>query len=85
MQSEIERVRSSLEIKKRLFALKEFKFAKTVMFYVSKDGEVDTIQMIKDTLRMRKRVAVPVEEIDLPIVPGVAFRGEKIGAWSRLN
>jgi len=120
-QSAHERVRKSLEIKKRLFALKEFKFAKTVMFYVSKDGEVDTIQMIKDTLRMGKRVAVPVtkvekkeliasqildlekeltrgpygilepksgyvrpvpvEEIDLVIVPGIAFdkMGRRLG------
>ncbi len=63
-QSAYERARKSLEIKKGLFALEEFKSAKTVMFYVSKDGEVDTIQMIKDTLRMGKRVAVPVTKVE---------------------
>ena len=30
------------------------------MFYISKDGEVDTIQMIKDDLRMGKKVVVPM-------------------------
>jgi len=120
-QSEIERARKSLKIKKELLALEEFKLAETVMFYVSKDGEVDTIPMIKDTLRMGKRVAVPIskaekkeliasqildlekeltkgpygilqpkskyvrpvpiEEIDLVIVPGVAFdkTGRRLG------
>ena len=82
------------------------------MFYVSMDGEVDTVPMIIETLKMGKRVAVPVtvlsekklypaeisalkelseghygimepklesirgvplEEIDLVIVPGLAF------------
>ena len=113
-QSPFERTKKSIEIKKRLFLLEEFKRAKTVMFYVSKGGEeVETKDMILETLRMGKRVAVPVtvlseknlypaeitdydkelsecrygileprqgsirpvplEEIDLVIVPGVAF------------
>ena len=113
-QSPFERTKKSIEIKKRLFLLEEFKRAKLVMFYVSKGGEeVETKDMILETLRMGKRVAVPVtvlseknlypaeitdydkelsegrygileprqgsirpvplEEIDLVIVPGVAF------------
>src|SRR3990167_9485043 len=63
-QREIERDRKSLKIKKELLALEEFKLAETVMFYVSKDGEVDTIPMIKDTLRMGKRVAVPISKVE---------------------
>ncbi|MBI3990687.1 MAG: 5-formyltetrahydrofolate cyclo-ligase [Candidatus Omnitrophica bacterium] len=112
-QSPEERIRKSGEIKDKLFSLSEFKRAKMVMFYISKDGEVDTKPMILEALNKGKRVAVPVsvlsennlcpaeikdydkelsegsygilepkpefmrpvelEEIDLLIVPGVAF------------
>lgn len=50
----------SREIAKRLFARPEFQGAKTVMFYVSRGGEVDTSQMIRKTLEIGRRVAVPV-------------------------
>jgi len=100
-------------IQDKLFACEVFIQARVVMFYVSKDEEVDTHRMIKKALDIGKRVVVPysvsetnqiiaselenpeldlelgiygiyqpkksalreipVESIDLVIVPGVAF------------
>ena len=50
----------SARIAKRLFALPEFRRARSVLFYVSKGCEVDTHAMIKKAMRMRKKVVVPV-------------------------
>ncbi len=47
-------------IKKRLFSLEYFKQAKTVLFYASFRSEVDTIKAIQNTLKLNKRVALPV-------------------------
>jgi len=105
------------KIKETLFSLQEFKKAKTIMFYVSKDNEVYTHDMIKE-LFGRKKIIVPVtdfknnglilselndfsemepsyygvlepkkikkvnpKEINIVIVPGVAFdkKGNRIG------
>lgn len=49
----------SSQIKKRVFDLKEFKQAKTVLFYVSYDNEVYTHDMIKESMLMGKQVVVP--------------------------
>lgn len=57
---EEDRAKKSSKIAKKLFLLKEFLKAKTVLFYISFDGEVDTLRMIKDTIRQGKRVAIPV-------------------------
>ncbi|MFA5039526.1 MAG: 5-formyltetrahydrofolate cyclo-ligase [Candidatus Omnitrophota bacterium] len=57
---EEDRSKKSSEIKKKLFALKEFLKAKTILFYLSLDDEVDTVRMIKDCIKQGKRVAVPV-------------------------
>ena len=54
------RLKKSFKIARKLFSLKEFLKAKTVLFYLSFDGEVDTERMIKKTLKQGKRVAVPV-------------------------
>lgn len=119
--SKAERKRRSSQISAKLFLRPEFKKAKTVMFYVSKDDEVDTSGMIKATLKTGKDVLVPVtlrrerrlipsrlidydrelapgpygilqpragfirrvssDQIDLVIVPGVAFdkSGNRLG------
>lgn len=54
------RLKKSSRVAKKLFLLKEFLKAKTVLFYLSFDGEVDTTRMIQETIRQGKRVAVPV-------------------------
>ncbi|MFH0838613.1 MAG: 5-formyltetrahydrofolate cyclo-ligase [Candidatus Omnitrophota bacterium] len=55
-----ERRQKSLEIKEKLFRSRVFKNATTIMFFVSKEDEVDTFMMIRQALRMGKKVAVPV-------------------------
>ncbi len=118
---EEERLKKSSKIAGKLFLLKEYLKAKTVLFYLSFDGEVDTLRMIKDAMKQGKKVAVPVirrkakelvpslledfdtelnngpygvlhpreeyirpiplEKIDLVIVPGLAFdeAGNRLG------
>ncbi len=118
---EDERTKKSSRIAQKLFLLKEFVQAKTVLFYLSFDGEVDTVRMIKKSIEQGKRVAVPairkdsrelipselrdvdteltrgpygtrhpkdeyirplpLEELDLVVVPGVAFdeAGNRLG------
>ena len=115
-QNKEERALKSKAIEKRLFSSKGFSKASVVMFYVSREEEVDTHHMIEETLRNGKRVVIPfsvietnqiiaselinlkedlelgpygiyqpkktalrkipLEKIDLVIVPGVAFDGE---------
>ena len=62
-QKEEERHRRSLVIRKRLLALPEFKRADVIMFYVSKDGEVETMPMIEAALERGKVVLVPVIKV----------------------
>lgn len=50
----------SEKIRKELFALPEFRRAKTVMFYVSFRSEVKTEKMIRNALNSGKRVVVPI-------------------------
>ena len=110
-QTKEEQRKKSKEIKEKLFNLKEYKESKTVLFYVSYNGEVFTHEMIKEALK-NKKVIVPIsntetqtlclsildswddletgsyeilepkkdcikevsiDQIDLVIVPGVAF------------
>ena len=59
-QKEEDRNRKSKFIKDKLFRASVFKKAKTVMFYISFDGEVNTEEMIKEAHRLGKIVAVPV-------------------------
>jgi len=58
-QSKEENRKKSKEIKERLFNLKEYRIARTVLFYVSYDGEVFTHDIIKEALD-DKRVVVPI-------------------------
>jgi 5-formyltetrahydrofolate cyclo-ligase len=46
-------------IKERLFTLPEFISAKTVFFYASFRSEVETLSMIKESLKMGKSVVLP--------------------------
>lgn len=117
LQKEEDRERKSRAIKQKLFGLKAFKKAKTVMFYVSCAGEAKTQEMIKAAQKLGKIVAVPIslksrkllpalfrsesrlvegpygvmepalkkfvppEDLDLIVVPGVAFdkKGNRLG------
>jgi 5-formyltetrahydrofolate cyclo-ligase len=59
-----ERRRKGNLIKEKLFALTEFVSARFVMFYVSKDGEVETDSMIRRALAIGKKVAVPITMVE---------------------
>ncbi len=52
----------SEEIKKRLFELDVFEKSKTVMFYVGKGDEVQTKDMVLESMKMGKIVSVPYIE-----------------------
>ena len=58
-QREEERLKKSLSIKDRLFANNDILNAKTILFYASFDGEVNTFPMIKEARQLGKRVALP--------------------------
>jgi 5-formyltetrahydrofolate cyclo-ligase len=58
-QSKEEQRKKTKEIKERLFDLKEYREAKSVLFYVSYNGEVFTHDMIKEAMQ-NKRVVVPI-------------------------
>ena len=55
---DIKSVKDSL-IKERLFSLPEFIAAKTVFFYASFRSEVETLSMIKESLKMGKKIVLP--------------------------
>ena len=59
-QGSFDKKRKSAEIKNKLLNDSAFKSSQTIMFYVSKDYEVDTEAMIKEALKMKKRIAIPV-------------------------
>jgi 5-formyltetrahydrofolate cyclo-ligase len=60
--SKLELLKKSKKIKKRLFSMKEFKQAKTILFYVSYENEVFTHNMIKECLLNGKHIVVPVSD-----------------------
>lgn len=57
---ETERLSKSAEIGKRLFSIREFARAKSVLFYAAKSDEVLTKGMITQALSEGRRVALPV-------------------------
>ncbi len=59
-QREESRQKKSLQIKKKLFSQPLFLQSDTVMFYVAKREEVDTTVMIRDALKIGKKVVVPM-------------------------
>lgn len=77
-QKEEKRRQKSSLIKRKLFSSQEFKKAKTILFYASFDGEVDTKKMLRQALRLGKRVALPVIlENKKKLIPSLVFDLEK--------
>lgn len=58
ISKDIKAIKDSL-IKQRLFSFLEFITAKTVFFYASFRSEVETLSMIKESLKIGKRVVLP--------------------------
>ena len=61
---ESEVLEKSRRIKAYLFSTQEFQEARTILFYVSYDNEVNTHEMIQESLRMKKHIAVPVSDVE---------------------
>jgi len=59
-QKEVQRLKKSFYIKEKLFSLVEFIKAKTILFYLSFDGEVETLMMIDKAISLGKKIAAPV-------------------------
>lgn len=51
--------KTSKKIYQRLIKTKEYNNAKTIMFYVSKDNEVETRPMIENAMKNGKNISVP--------------------------
>lgn len=60
----------SLAIQDKLFRMKEFQEAETILFYASFDGEVETFGMIRESLKLGKEIGLPrFTERDKKIIP----------------
>jgi 5-formyltetrahydrofolate cyclo-ligase len=71
-QTKEENRKKSKEIKEKLFSLKQYDDAKTILFYVSYNGEVYTHDMIKEAMQ-EKKIVVPIsnkekQTLDLSIL-----------------
>jgi len=55
--------KKSFQIKHRLFSLPWYRTAQNILFYVSYDNEVDTHDMIKESLMNGKTILVPKTDI----------------------
>ncbi|MFC1704208.1 5-formyltetrahydrofolate cyclo-ligase [Candidatus Omnitrophota bacterium] len=74
-QKEVHRTRKSKVIQEKLFSCLEFKNAKTILFYASFNGEVDTIPMIRKAKHIGKKIALPViQERTRTIIPSLVTR-----------
>jgi len=77
--SKEENRKKSLEIKKRLFELKDYTDAKIVLFYISYNFEVFTHDMIREALK-NKKIVVPISnKRDFTLILS------KINAWNNLE
>ena len=78
-QKEEDRFKKSLVILRKFFAIKEFKSAKTILFYVAFDGEVETLDMITRAYAKGKKVAVPtILKNKRMIIPTLISNGEEL-------
>ena len=62
-QSPYRAITNSYRIKERLFRSSEFIRANTILFYVPTKDEVETKNMIKDALKLGKRIVVPISDV----------------------
>lgn len=71
-QKEEERLIKSLVIGDKLFKMGEFQRAKTILFYASFDGEVETFEMMREAQKLGKKIGLPgIRKSEKKIVPMV--------------
>ena len=58
-QKEEERLIKSLAIGRKLFQMEEFRKAELILFYASFDGEVETIEMMREAQKLGKTIGLP--------------------------
>jgi len=63
MLSPQERMRKSLMIKRRFFSTPEYKEAGVIAYYMSFRSEVETEKMIRESLKLGKKVVLPVSRV----------------------
>jgi len=83
-QGSAQRQEKSRRIEEQLFKLPAFQKAKTVLFYASMPGEVDTFAMITRAMQSHKNVALPVLARDQrKMIPTLtdSLEGLKIGPY----
>jgi len=74
-QKEEDRIAKSSRIGDKLFNLRNFKHATTILFYMSFDGEVDTFEMIRQAKEMGKIIGLPrINKKEKEIIPAVIER-----------
>lgn len=77
-QKEVKRLQKSGLIQNKLFSSKEYKEAKTVLFYASFNGEVDTAKMLRKALKAGRKIALPVIlEDQKKLIPSAVFDLDK--------
>lgn len=78
-----QRSAKSREIEERLFSLREFKSARTIMFFASFRSEVETAPMIRRALASGKRIILPrVKGKELELLEVKNFDSDvSPGAW----
>jgi len=79
----------SSAVAERLFALSQFKQAGVIMFYLDFRNEVQTGDMIKEVLRVGKRVVIPITDAkNVRLIPSeiLDFPGDVVpGTWGILE
>lgn len=68
-----ERKGKSRLIWKRLLSLPEFTSAKTIAFYLSKGSEADTPETIEESLKLGKKIMVPITDSEIELVEFTSF------------
>ncbi len=58
----------------KIISLGEYGFATTIAVYLSKGSEVDTSQLIKESLKLGKRILVPVTNSEIELVEFTSFK-----------
>jgi len=78
-QNKEERLRKSRLIAEQFWELPAIQKARTILFYASMPGEVDTLLMIEKAIFSGKRVALPiVEQNQMKLIPTVILSMEDV-------
>jgi 5-formyltetrahydrofolate cyclo-ligase len=69
-QKKDKRLENSRKIRKKLFAMQEFKESKVILFYASFGGEVETFEMMKLAKKIGKIILLPkIDSVRKKIIP----------------